>query len=61
VARVEFFNGATKLSEDTSAPYTGQWNPGTAGTYTLTARATDSAGATTTSSPATITVRKKRP
>ena len=61
VARVEFFNGATKLSEDTSAPYTGQWNPGSAGTYTLTARATDNAGATTTSSPATITVRKKRP
>jgi hypothetical protein len=60
VARVEFFNGATKLSEDTSAPYTGQWNTGAAGTYTLTARATDNSGATTTSSPVTITVRKKR-
>ena len=60
VARVEFFNGATKLGEDTSAPYTTQWNSGAAGSYTLTARATDNAGATTTSSPVTITVKKKR-
>jgi Bacterial Ig domain len=60
VARVEFFNGATKLSEDTSAPYTGQWNTGAAGTYTLTARATDNSGETATSSPVTITVKKKR-
>jgi hypothetical protein len=60
VARVEFFNGGTKLGEDTSAPYTSQWNVGAAGSYTLTARATDNSGATTTSSPVTITVKKKR-
>jgi Domain of unknown function (DUF1929)/Bacterial Ig domain len=60
VARVEFFNGATKLGEDTSAPYTGQWNTGAAGTYTLTARATDNGGATATSTSVTITVKKKR-
>jgi hypothetical protein len=60
VNRVEFFNGATKLSEDTTAPYTGQWNVGAAGTYNLTARATDNAGGATTSSPVTITVKKKR-
>ena len=60
VIRVEFFNGTTKLSEDTTAPYTGQWNIGAAGTYTLTARATDNSGAQTTSSPVTITVKKKR-
>ena len=60
VIRVEFFNGATKLSEDTTAPYTGQWNVGAAGTYTLTARATDNSGASTNSSPVTITVKKKR-
>src|SRR5919106_709233 len=57
VARVEFFSGGTKLSEDTSAPYTGRWNVAGAGTYSLTARATDNAGATTTSSPVVITVR----
>jgi hypothetical protein len=60
VARVEFFNGTTKLAEDTTAPYTTQWNIGAAGKYTLTARATDNSGATTTSSPVAITVTKKR-
>jgi hypothetical protein len=60
VLRVEFFNGATKLGEDTSAPYTNQWNTGAADTYTVTARATDDAGATATSSPVIITVKKKR-
>ena len=60
VLKVEFFNGATKLGEDTSAPYTNQWNTGAAGTYTVTARATDDAGATTTSSPVIITIKKKR-
>jgi Galactose oxidase-like, Early set domain/Bacterial Ig domain len=60
VVRVEFFNGGTKLGEDTSAPYTVQWNVGASGTYALTARATDSGGAITTSSPVTITVRKRR-
>jgi Bacterial Ig domain len=61
VARVEFFSGTTKLGEDTSAPYTLQWNagPSTAGTHT-TARATDNAGAPTTSTAGTITVKKKR-
>jgi hypothetical protein len=60
VARVEFFSGATKVGEDTSDPYTGQWNTGAAGPYTLTARATDNSGATTTSVPVTITVKKRR-
>ena len=60
VARVEFFNGGNKLGEDTSAPFTSQWNVGATGTYTLTARATDNSGAVTTSSPVTITVNKKR-
>ena len=60
VVRVEFFNNGTKLGEDTSAPYTLRWNVAAAGTYTLTARATDNAGAITTSSAVTITVRKKR-
>jgi hypothetical protein len=60
VVRVEFFNGATKLGEDTSAPFTTQWNTGAAGNYTLTARATDNAGAIKTSSPVIISVKKKR-
>jgi Bacterial Ig domain len=60
VTRVEFFNGGTtKLGEDTSPPYSLRWNVGAAGTYTLTARATDNAGATTNSNQVTVTVRKK--
>jgi hypothetical protein len=56
VTKVEFFNGAAKLGEDTSAPYTFTWSGVAAGTYTLTARATDDLGGTTTSAPSTITV-----
>jgi Domain of unknown function (DUF1929)/Bacterial Ig domain len=56
VTKVEFFNGGTKLGEDTTAPYTYAWNSVGAGTYTLTARATDDSGQTVSSAPATITV-----
>jgi hypothetical protein len=56
VTKVEFFNGAAKIGEDTSAPYGFTWGGVTAGTYTLTARATDNLAATTTSTPSTITV-----
>jgi hypothetical protein len=56
VAKVEFFNGATKLGEDTTAPYGFAWSGVTAGTYTLTARATDDLGAATTSVASRITV-----
>jgi hypothetical protein len=56
VAKVEFFNGATKLGEATAAPYTFTWSSVPAGSYTVTARATDNLGGTTTSAAATITV-----
>jgi len=56
VTRVEFFNGAAKLGEDTTAPYTFSWSGVAAGTYALTARATDDAGGVTTSASSTITV-----
>ncbi|MGH2897750.1 MAG: Ig-like domain-containing protein, partial [Solirubrobacteraceae bacterium] len=57
VAKVEFFNGATKLGEDLTAPYAYAWGGVPAGTYSLTARATDDTGKTTTSAPVGITVR----
>jgi Bacterial Ig domain len=60
VARVEFFNGTTRLGGDTTAPYSIQWNVGAAGAYTITARATDNAGATGTSGPVAVTVVEKR-
>ena len=56
ITKVEFFNGPTKLGEDTTAPYGYTWGGVSAGTYTLTARATDNLGATTTSAPSAITV-----
>ena len=56
VTKVEFFRGTTKLGQDTTSPYTYTWSGAGSGSYTLTAKATDNGGATTTSSPSTITV-----
>lgn len=56
VTKVEFFNGAAKLGEDTTAPYSYAWSGVAAGTYTVTARATDNLGVSTTSAPSSITV-----
>jgi hypothetical protein len=57
VAKVEFLNGTTVVGTDTTAPYSFTWSGVAAGTYTLTARATDNVGATTTSAASTITVK----
>ncbi|HEY0366860.1 MAG TPA: LamG-like jellyroll fold domain-containing protein, partial [Pyrinomonadaceae bacterium] len=56
VAQVEFFQGSTLLGSDSTAPYTFVWNNVAAGSYAITARATDDLGATNTSTPITITV-----
>jgi chitinase len=56
ITRVEFFQGSTKLGEDTSSPYSLAWTNVSAGSYNLTTKATDNAGATSTSSVVTITV-----
>jgi hypothetical protein len=56
VLRVEFFQGSAKLGEDLSAPYAWTWSGVPSGSYTLTARATDNAGATATSAPVRVTV-----
>jgi len=58
VTKVEFFNGTTKIGEDTSAPFTYDWNNVAAGAYTLTAKATDNGGLTATSTPVNITVKE---
>ena len=58
VAIVEFFNGTTKLGQDTSAPYTYDWTGVPAGSYSITARATDTLGAQTTSAARTVTVNR---
>ncbi|MCB2410489.1 Ig-like domain-containing protein [Hymenobacter lucidus] len=56
VSKVEFFSGAVKLGEDLTAPYAYSWTGVTAGAYSLTAKATDNGGATTTSAAVAITV-----
>ena len=56
VSKVEFFNGTTKLGESLSPPYSFAWVNPAAGTYALTAKATDNSGATTTSSAVMVTV-----
>ena len=56
VSRVDFYQGATLIGTTTTSPYTINWNNVAAGSYSLTARATDNLGATTTSAPVNITV-----
>lgn len=57
VANVQFFDGANLIgAADTSAPYSLSWTPPSAGTHTLTARATDSCGIATTSAAVTVTI-----
>ncbi len=56
VARVEFYQGTTKVGEDATAPYEFSWTGFAAGTYQLTARAVSDTGATGDSTPATLTV-----
>ncbi|HMG72788.1 MAG TPA: Ig-like domain-containing protein [Pyrinomonadaceae bacterium] len=56
IAKVEFFANGSKVGEVTDPPYVFSWNNAPLGTYSLTATVTDSAGATTTSIPVSITV-----
>ncbi len=56
IAKVEFFSGGTKLGEDSGTPYQLSWTPTAVGAYSLTARATDNTGASTTSAPVVAVV-----
>jgi hypothetical protein len=56
VTKIEFYQGAAKLGEDTVSPYSFIWSNINPGNYTLTAKATDDKGAETTSSAVNITV-----
>ncbi|MFD1140208.1 cellulase family glycosylhydrolase [Larkinella insperata] len=61
IAKVEFYNGTTKLGEDLTPPYQFTWNDLAAGTYTLSARATDNRNATAQSGSVTMTVKAVTP
>lgn len=56
VSKVEFLNGTNIVATVSNAPYASSWTPAGPGTYDVTARATDSEGAFSTSSAARITV-----
>lgn len=56
VSKVDFFNGSTLLGTDTSSPYSFTWTNVAAGTYNLTARATDNTNLATTSTAVSVTV-----
>ena len=57
ISKVDFYNGTTLLGSKTTAPYTFNWTNVPAGTYSLTAKATDNSGATTTSTAVSVTVK----
>jgi hypothetical protein len=61
IAKVEFFSGTAKLGEDATAPYSFTWSGVGAGSYSLTARATDDSGQAVTSSAAMVTVTGNAP
>ena len=56
VAKVEFFQGATLIGTATSAPYSVNWSNVPAGSYSLSAKATDNSGVISTSAPVHILV-----
>jgi hypothetical protein len=57
IQSVSFYQGATLLKKVANAPYNYTWTKPAAGTYTLTAVATDAQTLATTSAPVTITVQ----
>ena len=57
VSKVEFSANGTKIGESTAWPFSFTWTTATAGSYSITAKATDSAGGTLTSTPVSLTVR----
>jgi endoglucanase Acf2 len=55
IQKVDFYQGTTLISSDTSAPYAATWSP-VAGNYALTAKATDSDGATSASQTVNVII-----
>lgn len=56
ISSVAYYSGTTLIGSATAAPYSVSWTGVAAGSYSITAVATDSQGSTTTSAPVGITV-----
>lgn len=56
ITKVDFFQGTTLLGTVSRAPYAFTWTAVAAGRYSLTAKATDNSGVTTTSSAISVVV-----
>jgi len=56
IVKVEFFQGTVKIGEVLTSPYVFSWKSVQGGTYSLTARATDSNGLTATSAAVSVTI-----
>jgi hypothetical protein len=56
ISKVEFYQAGVKLGEDVSAPYTFSWSNVPAGSYSLSAVATDNLGASSLSATVSVNV-----
>lgn len=61
LARVEFFDGASRIGERSAAPWSISWGGASVGSHVLTARAVTTTGASATSTPVAITVQLPAP
>ncbi|MFY0598904.1 MAG: polysaccharide lyase family 7 protein [Cyclobacteriaceae bacterium] len=56
IAKVEFYQGTTKLGEDATAPYSYEWTDVSEGNYVLSSRAIDNANGSSTSAGVSVSV-----
>ncbi|HEY0563533.1 MAG TPA: Ig-like domain-containing protein [Methylophilus sp.] len=61
VSKVEFYDGATLLGTDTTAPYAYSWSNAAVGVHSLSAKAYDNANAVSTSAVSNVTVNAVQP
>ena len=61
ISKVEFYQGSTLIATKTASPYTYSWTSVAAGTYSITAKATDNNNGTKTSAAVNITVTNALP
>ncbi len=56
ITKVEFYQGTTKLGEDTTSPYSYTWGNAAIGSYSITVKATDNENGSTTSTAISVNV-----